>query len=236
MDKIKEIRKIVSKVDGFLSDNEGKLLYNLAKKCSGKGVIVEIGSWKGKSTIWLAKGSEQGHNAKIFAIDPHTGSSEHRKEFSKVWTFKEFKKNIRNAKVEDLVVPILKTSRDAARLWKKPVEILWIDGAHEYEAVLQDYELWEPHLIDGGIIAFHDTVSEKGPVKVVNEYLYNGMKFRSVGFVDGITFGQKCHKLSLGDKIRNSYVFFLRSIYIFISRFSLPKPIVSAGKRISSAM
>jgi len=50
--QIEQIKLLTRNVDGFLDEKEGILLYNLAKNCTGKGVIVEIGSWKGKSTIW----------------------------------------------------------------------------------------------------------------------------------------------------------------------------------------
>lgn len=105
-------------------------------------MIVEIGSWKGKSTVWLAKGSKDGKGIKIYAIDPHKGSSEHRKWYGKVWTFEEFKENIKKARVDDVVVPIVKTSEETVRNWDKLVELLFIDGAHEYELVKQDFLLW----------------------------------------------------------------------------------------------
>jgi predicted O-methyltransferase YrrM len=73
--RIEETRRAAKDVPGWLTDAEGELLFNLAKSCSGKGVIVEIGSWKGKSTIWMARGSQAGHGVKIYAIDPHEGDS-----------------------------------------------------------------------------------------------------------------------------------------------------------------
>ena len=96
--RIKETRKTVEDVPGWLTRSEGKLLFNLAKSCAGRGVIVEIGSWKGKSTIWLAKGSQAGQNAKVYAIDPHAGTSEHRRQ-GKISTFEEFERNISQAGV-----------------------------------------------------------------------------------------------------------------------------------------
>jgi len=157
--EIGHIKEISKNIPGWLSDAQGEFLYNTAKKCIGKGVIVEIGSWEGKSTVWLAKGSKAGSNAKIYAVDPHTGSSEHKKRYGVVWTFEEFKKNIKRANVEDIVVPIVKTSEDAARDWdEKPIELLWIDGSHEYEMVKLDFDLWFPYLIEEGIIAVHDTI------------------------------------------------------------------------------
>lgn len=232
MKEIRDIKEIVSKVEGWLTDSEGEFLYNTAKQCSGRGVIVEIGSWKGKSTIWLGKGSKGGNNVKIYAIDPHTGSSEHKRRFGEVWTFEEFKKNIKNAEVDDVVVPIIKTSEDAEKGWKEPIEFLWIDGAHKYEMVKLDFELWCPYLIEGGIIAFHDTSYIGGPKLVVDKYIYRGNKFKNVCFLDGITFAQKVHKNSTKDKIKNRYVLLIRNIMIFAGKLNLPKPIRSIGKKI----
>jgi len=92
---LEETNKLTQKIDGWLTENEGRLLYRLAKNCRGHGAIVEIGSWKGRSTVWLGKGSMRGSRTKIYAIDPHIGSSEHQEENGEVWTFEEFKQNIR---------------------------------------------------------------------------------------------------------------------------------------------
>jgi len=87
-----EIKKFVEKVDGWLLDIEGELLYDLAKNCKGNGVIVEIGSWTGKSTIWLGKGSKAGNKVKVYAIDPHTGSSEQKNGIIKSGHLKHLKR------------------------------------------------------------------------------------------------------------------------------------------------
>ena len=124
---VKEIKKLVDTLDGWLFEGEGELLYNLAKKSKGNGVIVEIGSWKGKSTIWIGNGSKRGKKIKIYAIDPHIGSSEHQETDDKVWTFEEFQKNIKAAKVNDIINPIVKTSEEVAKDFNKPVEFIFID-------------------------------------------------------------------------------------------------------------
>lgn len=95
---IEETKKFANKAEGWLTDKEGETLYSLAKNCKGNGVIVEIGSWKGKSTIWIANGSKSGNKVKIYAIDPHTGSPEQQKENEKIWTFEEFKKKYKKCK------------------------------------------------------------------------------------------------------------------------------------------
>jgi len=236
---IENIKKIVKNVDGWLTDNEGELVYNLAKSCKGGGVIVEIGSYKGKSTIWLGNGSKDGHKIKIYAIDPHTGSSEHQNEKDenkKIWTFEEFNRNINNAKVNDIIVPLIKTSEDAANDFDKPVEFIFIDGAHEYEMVKLDFDLWFPKVVNGGIMAFHDTLGWSGPKKVVKDLVYKSKFFKDICFVDSITFAQKVKRNSLKDRIKNRYVFLLKNLYELTAKFHLPKPIRTIGKRICKAL
>jgi len=181
----------------------------LQRKCA----IVEVGSWKGKSTIWLGKGSQVGNSVKIYAIDPHTGSSEHRKVLGKVSTFEEFRRNIKVANVDDVVIPMVKTSEEAAKNFKEVIEFLFLDGAHEYELVKLDFQLWFPKLISGGTIAFHDTIgysSSADPKKLVEEYVFKSKHFRKVGFVGSTTYAQKVEQNCLKDRLRNRYLFFLK--------------------------
>ncbi|ATZ60929.2 MAG: class I SAM-dependent methyltransferase [Methanosarcinales archaeon Met12] len=229
---IEETKKIADKAEGWLTDEEGKTLYNLAKSCKGKGVIVEIGSWKGKSTICLGNGSKEGDKIKIFAIDPHTGSSEQQKMFGKVDTFEEFKKNIKNAKVGDIILPLVKTSEEAANNFDKPVEFGFIDGAHEYNFVKLDFDLWFPKVLNGGIIAFHDTTYWGGPKKVVADCVYKSKHFKNVKFVDSITFAQKVKQNTLKDRIKNRYVLLLKNLFEFAGKLHLPKLLTIIGKKL----
>ena len=88
------IERTVAGIGGWLTPKEGRLLYDLARRCTGRGVIVEIGSWKGKSTIWLANGSRRGAGVKVYAIDPHTAESDNLATQSPVPTFPEFSANV----------------------------------------------------------------------------------------------------------------------------------------------
>jgi len=233
---LKSIKKITDNVDGFLHDKEGELLYNLAKECRGRGVIVEIGSWKGKSTIWLGKGSQAGKRLKIYAIDPHTGSTEHKKELGKINTFKEFKRNIKKAKIEKLVIPIVKTSKSAAKDFNKLIELIFIDGDHSYEMVKLDFEMWFPKVIEGGIIAFHDTTNWPGPKKVVSHFVYKSNIFRNVNFIRSITYAKKIEKNSLKDRLRSKYILLIKSLYSNTSTLPLPNLIKSFGRKIISTI
>jgi|SRR3989304_4930243 len=210
--------KILDQRDCSVNEKEGDLLFDLARKCTGKGVIIEIGSWKGKSTIRLAKGSKLGKRCKIYAIDPHVGSPQHTKIVGKVWTFDQFKKNIKEAEVEDIVVPIVATSEEAAKRWSgKPIELLWIDGNHDYEFVKQDIFLWKKYLINGGIIALHDTL-KGGAKEAVDKFIYWGKEFRNIRFKSSIIFAEKTGKLSSFEKLENFFAFCFREGYLFLRK------------------
>jgi predicted O-methyltransferase YrrM len=207
-----DIKILIADIDGWLTDNEGKLLRDLAEQCRGRGAIVEIGSWKGKSTIWLAKGSKNGSRVRIYAIDPHIGSESHQEKFGKVWTFKEFQENIKKAEVDDIVIPIVKTSAEAAESFEEPVELIFIDGSHDYDMVKLDFECWYPKLVDGGIMAFHDTIGWPGPRKVAREWMYKSTHFKEVRFVNTISYGKKVERNSLLDRIGNRFFLLLNDL------------------------
>ncbi|HET7721599.1 MAG TPA: class I SAM-dependent methyltransferase, partial [Acidimicrobiales bacterium] len=148
----------VDAVDGWLSRREGEALYELARACrAGHGVIVEIGSWKGKSTIWLGNGSKAGQSVPIYAVDPHIGFPDVPETYGVIKTFEEFKRNIEAAGVDDVVTPLVMTSEEAAAGFTEPVALLFVDGVHQYEYVKSDFEYWFPKVRDGGVMVFHDT-------------------------------------------------------------------------------
>jgi predicted O-methyltransferase YrrM len=197
-----EIKALIEDIEGFLTNKDGSLLYGLTKKVKGKGMIVEIGSWKGKSTIWLAKGSKKGNQVSVFAVDHHGGSPEHRRATDKVWTFDEFKGNIKKAGVSDVVRPIVKTSVEASRNFDEPIELLFIDGAHDYDSVKSDYNSWFPKLVDGGIIAFHDSEFH-GVSEFLEELVNTQENVKFVGFGGSIACIRKVGRITRIDAFRN---------------------------------
>ncbi len=230
---MEKIKKLADKVDGWLTDNEGELLYNTAKNCKGNsGAIVEVGSWKGKSTIYLGKGSKAGNHVKVYAIDPHIGSPELKEIFGdNIWTFEEFKENIKTAEVDDIVVPINKTSVEAAETFQEPIEFLFIDGDHNYEMVKLDFELWFPMVIEGGIIAFHDSGAH-GPKRVINQNVYKSKNFKNIGIVDSILFAQKVKENSINDRLWNRTLLFFDKCAIVYHKLPFPKPTTNFRKKL----
>jgi len=220
----------VAGLGGWLTPKEGRLLYALARHCTGRGVIVEIGSWKGKSTIWLANGARDGAGGTVYAIDPHTAQSDNLATQSAVPTFAEFTQNIRAAGVSDLVVPLVMTSAEAARGFDRAVEMVFIDGAHDYESVALDLDLWFPKVVEGGIVAFHDTVAWEGPRRLVAERLFRGSWARHARFVDSITVAEKVSQNSRLDRARNRYTLAVKSLCDAGSRLNVPRPLRAGGR------
>jgi hypothetical protein len=199
-------------VEGWLSTAEARLLYNRALECRGRGKIVEIGSWKGKSTICLARGSMEGHGVQIHAIDPHTGSTEHHEAFGKVWTFDEFQRNVKNARVDHMITPHVDFSYNVARDFSHPVEFIFIDGLHEYEGVKIDFDLWYPKVVDGGYVAFHDSTCWDGVKRVLLEDLFGSRRFRRFKIAGSIVCAQKVAENTAMERMANSM---MRQYYLF---------------------
>jgi predicted O-methyltransferase YrrM len=146
-----EIAAAASAIDGWLSEAQGRALYDAAAAATGRGAIVEIGSWKGRSTVWLAAGARRA-GRRIYAIDPHRGS----REDPDANTLSEFLANIRRAGVGDAVEPLVMTSAEAADRIREDVELLFIDGDHSLQGAVRDADLWLPRLLPGGMLMMHD--------------------------------------------------------------------------------
>jgi predicted O-methyltransferase YrrM len=217
--------------EGFLQRDEGPLLYHVASQVK-KGCIVEVGSWKGKSTVWIGwaiKDSKK--KTPFYAVDPHTGSKEHQVKKKKVWTFDEFKTNIKNGKVTSVVKPLVMTSEQAVQKVQGPVGFVFIDGDHSLDAVKNDFTLWFPKVMVGGVMAFHDTTNWPGPKKVTRDLVYFSNHFKDVRFTQSITYATKVKRNTLKDQIKNRMHYYLKELYGHTSTLQLPVGIKKIGRK-----
>jgi predicted O-methyltransferase YrrM len=162
---LREIDRVA--VKGFLDPEEGRALYDLARKAGSLGPVLEIGGYCGKSTLYLGLGCRASGGI-LFSVDHHRGSEEQQPGqpyfdpdlydpgLSRVDTFPFFRRAVEEAELEDTVVPVVAQSRVAARMWSTPLAMLFIDGGHTYEAAFDDYVSWSGHVQPGGILAVHD--------------------------------------------------------------------------------
>lgn len=157
----------IDSVKGFLDPQEGTALYRLAAEASDLGPCLEVGSYCGKSTVYLGSACKLMCNT-LFAVDHHRGSEEHQPgeeyhdrelfdERSQLMdSFHNFRSTMRAADLEEFVVPVVAPSAVAARHWNTPLGLVFIDGGHSLEAAMTDYRSWSRHIVPGGFLAIHD--------------------------------------------------------------------------------
>jgi len=182
--------KTILSVEGSITLSECKLLYDIASQIA-TGCIVEIGSYRGRSTVALSLGSLSNSRVPLFAIDPHEPFlGINGKQFGPEDRI-EFFKNILKTGVGEIVHLINLKSEVVAKCWDREISILWIDGDHRYQKVKKDYKNWESHIIKNGYLLFHDSTNPNlGPYKVVISAINSG-KYKKITQVNSIQILQK---------------------------------------------
>lgn len=161
-------------------------LYETARKLHSPARIVEIGSFKGRSTACLALGCV-GTRKSVFCIDTFNGNDS---DFSQRGFFGDFRKNLEKLNLFQYVHPLVGTSREIGEHWNSPIDFLFIDASHQYDDVLSDFETYFPHVRDGGLVAFHDVTPEwPGPLAVWNDVAR--LRLRNTGQCTTLAFGYK---------------------------------------------
>jgi predicted O-methyltransferase YrrM len=222
-------RATAASIEGWLTDAEGEFLFRLAAGCPPGLPVVEIGSWKGKSTVWLASGVRPSGGTLVFAIDPHEQSLED----PSATTFDELKQNLARSGVSHVVVPIVDASHNVARTFEQTPGVVFVDGSHLYDNVRTDLDDWFPKLVDGGILALHDVLNEQwsGPRQALRRLLWHSTEIAAVQFVDSIAWMKKVKRNSGGERIRNRVAVLLLLAYE-IRPARLPAPIAAVLRAI----
>lgn len=155
---------------GFMPPDEGDALYDaaVAAGLAVRGLpFVEIGSYCGRSTVWLGAAAREAGTV-LFAVDHHRGSEENQAGWEwhdptdvdprtgRMDTLPMFRATVHDAGLEDVVVAAVGQSPTVARNWRTPLAFLFIDGGHGVEPARLDYELWTPHVAPDGYLAIHD--------------------------------------------------------------------------------
>jgi len=158
---------LIEKVKGFLDPEEGLALYQFALEASRRGPCLEVGSYCGKSTIYLGAACRK-NKVVLFSIDHHRGSEEQQPgeeyfdpelfdpEAGRIDTFKFLRRTIEQAGLEDTVVPLVCKSDLAARFWATPLSLVFIDGGHSFQSAFTDYCGWSRHIVPDGYLLIHD--------------------------------------------------------------------------------
>lgn len=166
---------ILEDLRGLITADVGTALSGLASRVPADQAIVELGSFKGMSTAYLAAGAKDGAGAQVFAVDPWDlpGNVYGKHGYSAPIVREEFERQLRALKLWSRVTPLRSFSVDAAAAWVgPPVGLLFVDADHAEASVRADVAAWRPHLAFGHVIAFDDLDTPRNPgVRVVVEEL-----------------------------------------------------------------
>ena len=157
----------IDSVKGFLHPDEGAALYQYAQASASLGPCLELGSYCGKSTVYLGTAARDAAG-QMFAVDHHRGSEEHQRgeeyhdpelfdaTVQRMDSLPALRRTLSLAELEPWVIPVVAASAQASKHWTIPLGMVFIDGGHSLHAAMTDYRSWSTHVVVGGILAIHD--------------------------------------------------------------------------------
>jgi predicted O-methyltransferase YrrM len=181
---------------GFMPPDEGLALYRAARDLAIDGPMLEIGSYCGKSAVYLGAAARE-RGTVLFSVDHHRGSEENQPGWEwhepdlvdhavgKIDTLPSFRRTVHDAGLEGVVVAIVGESATIAHHWSTPLALVFIDGGHGVEPAHRDYESWSPLVRAGGRLVIHDVFPDpadggRPPFEIYCRALDSG-SFREVG-------------------------------------------------------
>jgi MMP 1-O-methyltransferase len=185
-----DLMRAAEAATGFMPAGEGLALCETAAAYAHVGPVLEVGSYCGKSAIYLAAGAREA-GQKVVTIDHHRGSEEHQPGWEYhdpglvdpaaglIDTLPRLRATLVRAGLEDDVIAIVGRSPDVARLWRTPLGLLFIDGGHTDAAAQQDYDGWARWVAPGGALAIHDVFPDpadggQAPFRIYQRALADG--------------------------------------------------------------
>lgn len=158
-------------VRGFMPDDEGALLFDEARQCLANGPGLEIGTWCGKSAVYLGAAAREVAGV-VFTVDHHHGSEENQPGWQyhdqslvdprsgRIDTLPYFRRTITEAGLEEEVIAIIGRAPTVAAYWRTPLALLFIDGGHTDEHVTNDYQGFGRWVMAGGSMVIHDVFAD----------------------------------------------------------------------------
>ncbi len=194
---LSDVRALVAGVEGWLTDDQVAALHDAARACPPGGRIVEIGSFRGRSTIVLSASAPEG--TEIVAIDPHAGNDRGPQEIEGFAAEAEtdnavFTRNLAEAGVAPRVRHIRAFSDDAHGEVADPVDVLFIDGAHRFGPARADIRDWGRRVAPGGRMLIHDSFSSVGVTLAILAELLVSAEWRYDGRAGSLTSYRRTHQ------------------------------------------
>lgn len=196
----------VADVEGWMTDAQARRLWDAARAVPQSGRIVEIGSFRGRSTIILAKAADPA--ASIVAVDPHMGGDRGPNQYDPDEALGDddhriFHGNLERAGVGERVRHVRLLSQPALHDVGGELDLLYVDGAHRYAFAKPDIEGWGARVRPGGTMLIHDSFNAVGVMLAQLRLLFGSCAFRYVGR-DGSLAEYRREALSPGERVRNA--------------------------------
>jgi predicted O-methyltransferase YrrM len=163
----RDLLDLARSVRGFMPDDEGLALHRLARERLPHGPVLEVGTYCGKSAVYLGAAAREVGGV-VFTVDHHHGSEENQAGWEhhdpdlvdaatgRMDTLPFFRRTVAEAGLEDVVVAVVGESATVATYWRTPLSLLFIDGGHGEAPAQADYAGWAPWVTAGGLLAIHD--------------------------------------------------------------------------------
>jgi predicted O-methyltransferase YrrM len=157
---------------GFMPDDEGLALHDAALEAAAFGPLLEIGTYCGKSAVYLAAAAREAGSI-LYTVDHHRGSEENQAGWphhderlvdprtGRMDTLPFFRRTIEEAGLEDVVVAVVGPSATIAAHWATPLGLVFVDGGHAHDVALADYEGWARFVVPGGSLVLHDVFEDR---------------------------------------------------------------------------
>jgi hypothetical protein len=142
-------------IPGWLTEAQARLLYDEARALAPGARVVEIGSHQGRSTVVL--GAAVAGRGTVVAVDPFVEG----RLFGGRPTRTAFERNVAAAALDDVVRLVPEYSTRLRPRWTDRVDLLYIDGKHDYWTVSDDLR-WADNVADGAAVLVHDAYSSIG--------------------------------------------------------------------------
>ncbi len=176
---------------GFLDEAEGLRLHDLARQSAPLGPVVEIGSYCGKSSVYVGTGARAG-GGRLICVDHHRGNEEQQPgeayhdpdlfdaEAGAMDSLRHLRHTLRAADLEDTTLVLVARSADAAGVVTVPLGMVFIDGGHSFEAAQTDYQRWAGKVAPGGVLAIHDLFDDpneggQAPITIYRHAVASGL-------------------------------------------------------------
>jgi predicted O-methyltransferase YrrM len=156
---------------GFMPHDEGLALYWIARDRLVHGPVLEVGSYCGKSAIYLGAAARE-VGGLVFSLDHHHGSEENQAGWEhhdpslvdprtgRLDTLPTFRATLADAGLDEVVVAVVGESATVARHWRTPLSLLFIDGGHGTEPAHADFHGWARWVMPRGLLAIHDVFAD----------------------------------------------------------------------------